>query len=162
MMLFPYPLLAVSLMMTVVAVLFVLSGLALIFVVLLQRGRGGGLSGAFGGGGMAGGLLGTKTGDVLTWFTIGLVSVFLFLSVIMAKYYRPTVSEYGQASQAAQQAPARAQQPAQPQPTQPGAQMPATEEDTDEISETGLLDDEAMTEEDMAEQLPAGANMPAE
>jgi len=30
------------------------------------------LSGAFGGGGGAGGLLGTKTGDFLTWVTISL------------------------------------------------------------------------------------------
>ena len=35
------------------------------------------------------GLLGTKTGDFLTWVTIGLVGVFLILGVIMVKYYRP-------------------------------------------------------------------------
>ena len=49
--------------------LLLLSGLLLIFVILLQRGRGGGLAGAFGG---AGGesAFGTKAGDVFTKITI--------------------------------------------------------------------------------------------
>ena len=67
---------------------------ALIFIILLQRGKGGGLSAALGGG-MASGLLGSKTGDVLTWVTIVLVGVFLVLGIVMAKYYKPTTGEYG-------------------------------------------------------------------
>ncbi len=82
------PCLAVGFLMKFVAVLFVLVSLALILIVLIQKGRGGGLSAAFGGGG-AGGVLGTKTGDFLTWVTIGLVCMFLFLAVIMARYYKP-------------------------------------------------------------------------
>ena len=88
------PLLAVGILMKFVAVLFVMVSVVLILVILIQKGRGGGLSGAFGGG-MASGLLGSKTGDFLTWVTIGLVAVFLGLAVLMAKFYRPTVSEYG-------------------------------------------------------------------
>ena len=88
------PLLAVGILMKFVAVLFVLVCLILILVVLMQKGRGGGLSGAFGGG-MASGLLGSKTGDFLTWVTIVLVAVFLVLAVLMARYYRPPVT-YGQ------------------------------------------------------------------
>jgi preprotein translocase subunit SecG len=88
------PFLAVSFIMKVVAVLFVISSVILILIILVQKGRGGGLSAAFGGA-MAGGLLGSKTGDFLTWVTIVLVAMFLSLAVVMAKFYRPTVSEFG-------------------------------------------------------------------
>lgn len=83
-----FPLLAFGIM-DVVAVIFVLCALALILIILVQKGKGGGLSGAFGGG-MASGILGSKTGDFLTWFTIVLVGVFLTLAVVMAKYYKPS------------------------------------------------------------------------
>jgi preprotein translocase subunit SecG len=90
-----YPLLAVSFIMNVVMVLFILCALALILIILVQKGRGGGLSAAFGGG-MAGGLLGSKTGDFLTWVTIILVSIFLTLAVVMAKFYKePVGSGFG-------------------------------------------------------------------
>lgn len=86
------PCLAVGIFMKLVAFLFVVTCIALILIILVQKGKGGGLSAAFGGG-MSGGVLGSKTGDFLTWVTIGLVGVFLFLAVIMAKFYRPTVSD---------------------------------------------------------------------
>ena len=89
-----FPLLAVSFIMKVVAILFVLCSVILILIILIQKGRGGGLSAAFGGG-MASGILGSKTGDFLTWVTIVLVGIFLSLAVVMAKFYRPTVSEFG-------------------------------------------------------------------
>ena len=74
------------------AVLFVIICLALIILVLLQKGRGSGLSAAFGG---AGGqsAFGSKTGDVFTWITIGVVSLFLLLSLVLTKYYRPERSD---------------------------------------------------------------------
>lgn len=90
-----FPLLAVSAVMKVVAVIFILLAVVLILVVLIQKGRGGGLSGAFGGG-MASGILGTKTGDFLTWVTVAVVALFLTLSVIMAKYYIPYETEPAQ------------------------------------------------------------------
>ena len=90
-----FPLLAaVGFIMTVVAVIWFVCAVALILIVLIQKGRGGGLSAAFGGG-MAGGILGSKTGDFLTWVTIVLVAVFLTFSVLLAKYYKPTVSDFG-------------------------------------------------------------------
>ena len=85
-----FPLLAVSFIMKIVAALFLLSAVALILIILVQKGRGGGLSGAFGGG-MASGILGSKTGDFLTWVTIILVGVFLTLAVVMAKFYKPSI-----------------------------------------------------------------------
>ena len=54
-----FPFLAVSFIMKIVAVLFFTSALALILIILVQKGRGGGLSGAFGGG-AASGILGSK------------------------------------------------------------------------------------------------------
>ncbi|OHB61012.1 MAG: preprotein translocase subunit SecG [Planctomycetes bacterium RBG_13_46_10] len=87
-------LLAVSLIMKVVAVLFVLCSLVLILVVLIQKGKGGGLNAALGGA-MASSILGSKTGDFLTWITIALVGVFLSFAILMAKFYKPTVSEFG-------------------------------------------------------------------
>ncbi|HEX6984773.1 MAG TPA: preprotein translocase subunit SecG [Planctomycetaceae bacterium] len=58
-----------------------LTGLLLIFIILLQRGRGGGLAGAFGG---AGGqsALGTKAGDVFTRITVGLAVFWVFLACL--------------------------------------------------------------------------------
>ncbi len=82
------PILAVGILMKLVAVLFVLVAIVLILVILIQKGRGGGLTAAFGGG-MAGGLLGSKTGDFLTWVTIVLVAVFLLLAVVLGKLYKP-------------------------------------------------------------------------
>jgi preprotein translocase subunit SecG len=105
-----FGLLAVSFIMNVVAVLFVLCCIALVLIVLIQKGKGGGLSGAFGGA-MASGILGSKTGDFLTWVTIVLAGVFLFLAVIMAKFYREEVSDYG-ISQPVQQQMPTSQRPA--------------------------------------------------
>ena len=90
-----YPLLAVSFIIKVIAVIFLICSVALILIILIQKGRGGGLSAAFGGG-MASGILGSKTGDFLTWVTIVLVGIFLTLAVVMAKIYKsPTISDYG-------------------------------------------------------------------
>ena len=88
-----FPLLAAGFIMTVIGVIFVICSVALILIVLVQKGRGGGLSAAFGGG-MASGILGSKTGDFLTWVTIVLVGIFLTLAVVMAKFYKPTISDF--------------------------------------------------------------------
>ncbi len=119
------PLLAVGILMNFVALLFALVAIVLILVILIQKGRGGGLSGAFGGG-MASGLLGSKTGDFLTWVTIGLAAVLLTLAVLLARFYRPSVSEYGPEAPAptSESAPAAPQ----PAPTTPEQPAPATTE----------------------------------
>src|SRR5881398_3347135 len=61
-------------------VLFIVVCVFLILLVLIQKGRGGGLSGAFGGGG-GNTAFGSKTGDVLTWATSIVFGVFLLLAV---------------------------------------------------------------------------------
>jgi preprotein translocase subunit SecG len=52
----------------------------LMLVILLQRGRGGGLTGAFGGAGGSS-AFGAKTGDVFTWITVVVTALFLVLAV---------------------------------------------------------------------------------
>ena len=69
-----------------IGVVWLIVALLLIFIILIQKGKGGGLGGAFGGAGGGGGLLGTKTGDFLTWVTIALVFLFFTLAIILVKY----------------------------------------------------------------------------
>jgi len=104
-----FPLLAVSFVMKFVAAIFLICAIVLILIILVQKGRGGGLGAALGGG-LASGLLGTKTGDFLTWVTIVLVGIFLTLAVVMAKFYKPSVSGFD----TDRQQPQSSQQPAAP------------------------------------------------
>jgi len=60
-------------------ILLVFVGVLLMFIVLLQRGRGGGLAGAFGGlGGQS--AFGTKAGDVFTKITVVLATIWVILA----------------------------------------------------------------------------------
>lgn len=126
------PLLAVAFIMKVILGIFVLCAAALVLIVLIQKGRGGGLSGVFGGG-LASGILGSKTGDFLTWATVSLAGVFLLLAGMMVKFYKPTVSDFG--------GPATQQQ--QPEDTQPpeGTQPPtASEKPTPTKTDANLVE----------------------
>lgn len=65
-----------------VAAWFVLICIFLMLVILIQKPKGGGLSGAFGGsGGSAQTAFGSKTGDVLTGFTIACFVLFLGIAM---------------------------------------------------------------------------------
>ncbi len=58
-----------------------LAALFLILLVLIQRGRGGGLAGAFGGmGGQS--AFGTKAGDVFTKITVGVAAFWIVLCIL--------------------------------------------------------------------------------
>jgi len=120
--------------MKVVTVLFIFCSVALILIILIQKGRGGGLSAAFGGG-MASNILGSKTGDFLTWITIVLVGIFLTLAVLMAKFYRPSISDYDVGPPVPQTQPAETQLPPsdETQTPVPDSETPIgdIEEDTD-------------------------------
>jgi preprotein translocase subunit SecG len=84
----------------------------LIGLVLLQKNRGSGLSGAFGGvGGHT--AFGTKTGDFLTWVTVSLTAIFLLLS-IAGNYVFETGSKPATV----------AAQPPAPGPAAPGENVP--------------------------------------
>lgn len=89
----------VPFIMMFVGVIWFIAALLLILLILIQKGKGGGLGAAFGGAG-SNSLLGTKTGDFLTWITIGLTVIFLFVGVLMSKFYRPTALEGLQEEQA--------------------------------------------------------------
>ena len=66
------------------AFLLIVTALFLILLVLIQRGRGGGLAGAFGGlGGQS--AFGTKAGDLFTRITIGVAAFWIILCVISVR-----------------------------------------------------------------------------
>ena len=78
----------------VISVLFIITCVLLVLVVLLQKGRGGGLGAALGGAGSA--AFGTKVGDFMTWVTIVLTSLFLVLAIGGALYFRPPETQAGE------------------------------------------------------------------
>jgi preprotein translocase subunit SecG len=69
----------------VMMVLMLLTAFFLIILILIQRGKGGGLAGAFGGmGGQS--AFGTKAGDLFTKITIGVAAFWILLCVISVRY----------------------------------------------------------------------------
>ena len=61
------------------------SAIIVIILVMLQRGKGGGLAGALGGmGGQS--AFGTKAGDLFTKITVGVASFWILISVVAAIY----------------------------------------------------------------------------
>jgi len=67
-----------------VNLLIILTGLFLIGVVLIQRGKGGGLAGAFGGVGGSS-PFGSKAGDAFTRFTIYVAALWLLLIMVQVR-----------------------------------------------------------------------------
>jgi preprotein translocase subunit SecG len=63
-------------------VLFIFVSIIMVLLVLVQKGRGGGLSSAFGGGG-GNTAFGAKTGDVLTWATSIVFALFVVCAVVL-------------------------------------------------------------------------------
>ncbi len=73
---------------SVLSIALIAISVLLIGLVLLQKNRGSGLSGAFGGvGGHS--AFGTKTGDMLTWVTVCLATLFLVLNVAANFVFEP-------------------------------------------------------------------------
>src|SRR5215471_9316225 len=69
-------------LIAILNVLIVLGSLFMICIILIQRGKGGGLAGAFGGVGGSS-AFGTKAGDVFTRITIGVAAVWFILSMLL-------------------------------------------------------------------------------
>ncbi|BAM02673.1 preprotein translocase subunit SecG [Phycisphaera mikurensis] len=74
--------LAVPVLVTVLAALFALVSVLMMLIILVQKPKGGGLSGAFGGaGGNEGAFVGAKVGDFLTIVTASCFVVFVLLAM---------------------------------------------------------------------------------
>lgn len=91
------------------------SCILLILIILIQRGRGEGLSGAFGGGGGSS-AFGAKTGDVFTGITVALAAVFLLLNIFGNYIFLPAGASPAPTVRSAPP-PTPSQTPAMPAPT---------------------------------------------
>ena len=109
-------------MQTVFEIFLILTAVVLILIILVQRGKGGGLAGAFGGmGGQS--AFGTKAGDLFTRITIGVAAVWIVLCLCSVAFLRKEsrlTGVSGPAGRTTQQAPAD-----QPGRTDPGALPPS-------------------------------------
>lgn len=116
---------------TVLMILLFLTALFLIVLVLIQRGKGGGLAGAFGGmGGQS--AFGTKAGDLFTKITIGVAGFWIVLCIITVKLLGVAGSTGplgdmggGMPQQTRQSAPAAPGKQAAPEKQAPAKEAPA-------------------------------------
>ncbi|MEL7472045.1 MAG: preprotein translocase subunit SecG [Planctomycetota bacterium] len=136
--------------------LFVVAFLAIcvvmVLTVLIQRPQGGGLSGAFGAGSGGGGgagqtAFGARTGDALTFATIGIFVIYLICAIILVGVARTA---------------------AVPPNEEPQASAPITTEDAladdlaDDLAEVGAEEADASTQGDEANPAvpdPVGADI---
>lgn len=72
-----------SFLQGLLATLFVVFCLLLCLFILIQKPRGGGLSGAFGGAGGGSQMFGGKSGDILTWITVSFFVGFLVVGMAL-------------------------------------------------------------------------------
>jgi preprotein translocase subunit SecG len=75
-------------------IVLLLVGLFLILLVLIQKGKGGGLAGAFGGSGGSS-AFGSRAGDTFTRITIYVAAVWILLIMILIKLVQPTTASPG-------------------------------------------------------------------
>jgi len=92
-------------MSTLFALLLIFVSLFLIMLILVQRGRGGGLTGALGGmGGQS--AFGTKAGDTFTRITIGAATVWIVLALLAVKLLGGSHGKLGNPASVLETAPA--------------------------------------------------------
>jgi preprotein translocase subunit SecG len=72
-------------------IVLLLIGLFLILLVLIQKGKGGGLTGALGGAGGSS-AFGSRAGDTFTRITIYVAAVWFLLIMILIKLVQPTTA----------------------------------------------------------------------
>ncbi len=140
---------AVSNTIIVLAIAFALVCLLMMLIILIQKPKGGGLSGAFGGsGGSESAFMGAKVGDFLTIATVSFFVLFVLLAMGLTWAISPRVAPLpGPVAQASTETPET--------PDSMGDTETAT--DADEV----ILDDAATTEP--ADTLPApGSDAPAD
>ena len=119
-------------MLGLVQFVFVFAAILMVLIILIQKGKGGGLSGAFGGvsGQTA---FGTRTADVLTKFTMGLAIAWILMAMLLVVWMKPRQVGIFAGGQAGQEAPAEAgepepgeseEAPAQPAEGEPSSRLP--------------------------------------
>ena len=102
--------------------LLVVTAIFLIVLVLIQRGKGGGLAGAFGGmGGQS--AFGTKAGDLFTRITIGVAAFWIILCIVTVKLLegRPARDRWTRARAAVPSKGRGQRRPPRPRSPQPAA-----------------------------------------
>jgi len=72
----------------ILQVFWIVFGILLILIVLIQKGKGAGLSGAFGGAG-GHGALGTKAADVMVRVTSWIAGIWIVLTMILVLVMNP-------------------------------------------------------------------------
>jgi preprotein translocase subunit SecG len=81
-------------MSALLSVLLLVTSIFLILLILIQRGRGGGLAGAFGGmGGQS--AFGTKAGDLFTRVTIGVTFFWILLCIVSVRVMGASANRFG-------------------------------------------------------------------
>lgn len=86
--LFFQPILAADIFLSLLQLLLFFVSLWLIFLILIQRGKGGGLTAAFGGGG-GDSAFGAKAGDAFTKITVVSALVWITLCMVTIARYNP-------------------------------------------------------------------------
>jgi len=97
---------------SVLNIVLLLIGLFLILLVLIQKGKGGGLAGAFGGSGGSS-AFGSRAGDTFTRVTIYVAAVWFLLIMILIKLVQPTMAGPVPSGEVQPEAPVPAEQPEQ-------------------------------------------------
>ena len=111
-------------MMVLFKLLMLLTSFILIVLILLQRGRGGGLAGALGGmGGQS--AFGSKAGDVFTRITSGVAIVWIVLCVAALKYFGTSTDLFDPNAGSAAAPPQRESIERQPVKEKPGPSGPS-------------------------------------
>jgi preprotein translocase subunit SecG len=95
---------ALSNMPALMNVILILSSLFLILLVLIQRGKGGGLSGAFGGAGGSS-AFGSRAGDTFTRITIYAAAFWVLFIMITIRMTQPPPARASAKETPGQQAP---------------------------------------------------------
>lgn len=98
------PVLAADIGLSLLQLLLFFVSLWLIFLILIQRGKGGGLTAAFGGGG-GDSAFGAKAGDAFTKITIVSALVWITLCMVTIARYNPPEQAVNPFAQNEQQAP---------------------------------------------------------
>lgn len=100
-------------------ILVLLSGLFMILLILIQRGKGGGLSGAFGGAGGSS-AFGSRAGDQFTRITLGAAGFWLLLTMLQVKLIQSSIPTPPTDV-------STAVSPAEPSPVSPAPEQPESE-----------------------------------